>query len=154
MSESKPTWSIEGVQPTLPVHDINVGIDFYGRLGFAIEWKYPDDQPTAVGLRLGAQCIMLMQCEPKERGNLYYQVDDVDACFTHIEQSQCWTVAQALRDAGQGGDDWPPERAVQPPSPPVRADYGMVDFSLVDPWGNLLTFGRLSDEFASHHKDS
>ena len=46
-----------------------------------------------------------------------------------------WTIAKR--------EDGPPKRSLQPPDAPKPADYGLRDFSIIDPWGHNLSFGEV-----------
>lgn len=134
-------WKIESITPTLAVHDLDVGIEYYERLGFKLQWKYPDNRATHAGIAQGTCFLMLCECEPAERADLMFCVDDVHACYHHVERSCCWEIAIRLKDNKVGDEQWPPKRSLTPPIPPKPTDYGMIDFTLVDPWGHQLTFG-------------
>ena len=116
---TQPGFRVESVIPTLAMADLADGIAYFEKLGFTREWTWPEEAPTHAGLCFGEVSIMLCECDPKERGDLYFIVDDVEKCHTHI--------AEAL-----GGDV--PE--------PSDAAYGLRDFSIRHPHGHQLTFGQ------------
>lgn len=136
------SWTIEKTIPTLAVPDLEVGIDFYSRLGFEVDWRWPDDAPTHAGLMLGSCSIMLSLGEPAERADVYFIVDDVSACHTAVMAGRPWELAAA---AGSIANrlDCPPARSLQQPEVPEPKGYGLRDFSIVDPWGHHLAFGQV-----------
>ncbi len=140
MTES-PNWTIEKTIPTLAVPELELGIEYYERLGFSLDWRFPASNPSHAGLVLGPCSIMLALCEPTERADLYFIVDDVEACHRAILDGEPWELAQEAGSAAQRAD-CPPARALQAPPQPKRTAYGLVDFSMVDPWGHQLTFGQ------------
>ena len=138
------TWTIEKTIPTLAVPSLVVGIEYYGRLGFAVDWRWPDIGSTHAGLSRGECSIMLSQAEPSERADVYFIVDDVDACYQEIIESGAWELAPGAGAAAER-EDCPPEDALSPPAPPEVTEYGLRDFSVVDPWGHHIVFGEPID---------
>jgi len=138
---SPASWTIEKTIPTLAVPDLEMGIEYYERLGFQEDWRFPDGNPTHVGLVLGPCSIMLSRNEPAERADLYFIVDDVQACYATITEGEAWEIAEeAALTTGRAGSA--PKRSLAAPQPPKPTDYGLIDFSMVDPWGHHLTFGQ------------
>ena len=135
------SWTIEKAIPTLAVPDLEVGIGFYSRLGFELDWKWPDEAPTHAGLFLGSCSIMLSLGEPTERADVYFIVDDVSACHAAMSASRPWELAAAAGAIAKH-PDCPPDRSLQRPEAPDSQGYGMREFWIVDPWGHLLTFGQ------------
>ena len=135
------TWTIHKSIPTIPVPDLGAGIEFYRRLGFALDWKYPDPAPTHAGLMLGSTSIMLSECNPFERCEVYFIVDDVDACHAAILAAEPWTLVEAAAALAKM-DDCPPRQALVAPEAPVDKPYGLRDFAVIDPWGNWMSFGQ------------
>ena len=84
---------------------------------------------------------MLTLNEPTGRGDIYYVVDDIQGCYTAIIEARPWEVAETFW-CSSIRDDGPPKRALSPPEPPTVKPHGHEDFSLLDPWGHQLTFGR------------
>lgn len=141
---AQKTWTIEKTIPTLTLPDITAAIDFYARLGFALDWRWPEQDPTHAGLILGETSIMLARCQTKELADIYFIVDDIEACYQSISTNQPWCLAKTIQ-AAEGQPENAPARAVKPPAPPAPTDYGLRDFSVVDPWGHHLTFGQPLD---------
>ncbi|MCA9730384.1 MAG: hypothetical protein KC729_22070, partial [Candidatus Eisenbacteria bacterium] len=73
-------WKIQTSISTLPVSDLEIGIEFYQRLGFAVEWRWPQADPTHAGLSRDGCSIMLAKCDPAAPGDVYFVVNDVAAC--------------------------------------------------------------------------
>ncbi len=134
-------WKIEKQIPTLAVAELSTGIEFYERLGFVVDWRWPEENPEFAGLMHGDRSIMLSQCDPDALAALYFIVDDVQACHAHVIESKLWELA-ASTSANSTRPDCPPVRACQPPQPPERKPYGLIDFAIIDPWGHELSFGQ------------
>lgn len=135
-------WTIEKTIPTLAVPDLDAAIEFYEKLGFNVDWKWPENEATHAGLMLGECSIMVSLSEPDERGEIYFIVSDVMACHKYIMAAKPWKLA------GKAGGlanrpDCPPSRANHPPNNPEERSYGLKDFSLIDPWGHCLIFGEV-----------
>ena len=124
------SWGIKEQVPAFEVPDFELAIEFYSRLGFRVEWKWPKAVPTHLGMRHGPCALMLTLGEATERGEIYYVVDDVRGCFKSIMDARPWEVAPTC---------------MAPDVPTLKA-HGHEDFSLKDPWGHQLTFGREETE--------
>jgi len=114
-------WQAKTVIPTLNVLDIASALDFYTRLGFKEDWKYPNEKSvTEVGLCLGDISVMLSFSESNniQKQNVYVIIENVESYHEYLKNS----LVQV--------------------SELVSSDYGMKDFSVTDPWGNLFTFGE------------
>lgn len=83
---------------------------------------------------------MMARCEPSERADLYFLVDDVEACWEFIVANRPWDIAERSRGSSER-DDCPPDRSLQQPIGPQKQSYGMKDFEVIDPWGHQMTFG-------------
>jgi catechol 2,3-dioxygenase-like lactoylglutathione lyase family enzyme len=129
------SWTIEKAIPTLPVPDLEVGIEFYSRLGFEVDWRWPEDEPSHAGLLLGSCAIMLSLTDPAERA-------DVSACHAAVMVGRSWELAAAAGSTTKR-PDYPPARSQQPPADPGPKGYGLRDFSIIDPWGHHLAFGQV-----------
>lgn len=136
------TWKITSTIPAFAVPDLKVAIDFYSRLGFTVDWQWPDEQPTHAGLRRGECSIMFSRSQPCERADVYFIVDDVDACHAEMMKGKPWELAESAGSLAKR-NDCPPEQSLQPPAAPASTDYGLRDFSIVDPWGHHMTFGEV-----------
>ncbi len=135
------SWSITQTIPTMATPDLPIGIAFYERLGFEVDWTWPEDGPTHAGLRRGDCAIMLCRCAPNERADVYFIVDDVEACHDTVIKGACWELAP---EAGALANraDCPPKASLEAPRSPEATPYGLRDFSVVDPWGHQITFGQ------------
>ncbi len=132
------SWKIDKAIPTMAVPNLEAGIEFYERLGFEVDWRWPAPSPTHSGLMRGSCSIMLALCDPYVCADVYFIVDDVKACHTAIVEAQPWQLAAKADD--------PPARSLQAPSEPKETAYGLRDFSLIDPWGHSLSFGEVVPE--------
>ena len=133
------SWAIEKPIPTFAVPALEVGIEYYQKLGFSVDWRWPEEQPTHAGLLRGACSIMLAECDPEVKGDVYFIVDDVEACHAGILEGRAWEMAES---AGALADGCPPKLSLVPPPPPEDKPYGLRGFWVVDPWGNSLSFGQ------------
>ncbi|MGA9749601.1 MAG: VOC family protein [Nocardioides sp.] len=122
----------EGAVPILPSRDLRETLAFYERLG----WESRGEPPETYGYIIIG------------RGDLwlhFYAEPEVDplttsfSCYLYVED------AQALHDAwaaiGVPTDPTTGSRLVAP----VATDYGILEFALVDPSGNLLRVGSFVD---------
>jgi catechol 2,3-dioxygenase-like lactoylglutathione lyase family enzyme len=109
---------IEDARPLLASLDLAESLAFYsGRLGFALRWQGED---TLLLERDGA-CLQFWSCDDRriaEHTSCYLLVSDVDAL--HAE----WG-ARGVAVA-----------------PPTLRDWGMREFYVTDPHGNLLRCGQ------------
>lgn len=135
------SWSIKEQVPSFPVADLELAIEFYARLGFELEWRWPKSESTHVGLRQGPCALMLTLSESIERGEIYYVVDDVNACYTAIIEARPWEVVEVC-SSSTDREGYPPADAFLPPEAPTVKSHRHEDFTLLDPWGHQLTFGR------------
>ncbi len=126
-------WQIQDLVPNVFVRSVAEAEAFYQCLEFKRAWAWPKSEPVFVGVKHGSYTLMLAQSDSPAPTRLYFVVDDVEGCFDAMVLNQPWEVAS------RGGDSVP-EALVRPESPSVK-DHGHLDFTLVDPWGNHLTFG-------------
>ena len=131
-------WTIKEQVPSLPVVDLDIAIQFYACLGFDIEWRWPKHKASHAGLRNGPAALMLVQGEVNAFREIYFVVDDVLACFDSISRTEPWEMVSASCKGNV--DDI--LLAKLPPEPPSVKDHKHLDFTIVDPWGHRLTFGR------------
>lgn len=127
-------WTITKAIPLLTVPDLEAGIEFYQRIGFAVEWRWPENAPTHAEIKHGSCMVMLSSAESERRSSLAFVVDDVDACYEAILTSRAWESTPKNYSAA------PPHSALDVPAAPNSTDYGMREFALSDPWGNEMTF--------------
>lgn len=120
---NRAEWDAVDLMPTLDVTDLEQGISYYQRLGFQLLWRYPEGQTaTHAGMEFGRVRIILARAEEPtsiQRQNLYVIMKHVRGYHAEL-----------------------PHRLGDRVADLVQSDYGMLDFSLRDPWGHLLTFGE------------
>ena len=106
--------------PTIGVTDLDRAIDYYGRLGFNEEWKWPEANPTHASVSLDAIHVMMVKKSPEliQKADLYIRVEGI---LDYHKQMQ---------------------GAVDGVSELLKTDYGMLDFSFTDPWGHFFTIGE------------
>lgn len=119
---SKDSTKFEAAVPILTVANVVEAIQYYERvLGFQTGWIHGDPPQLASVFRDKVE-LNLRQRQPNDQGfgsKVYFELSEVDSLFEHI-QSCGADVTEPLAD---------------------RA-YGMRDFSLRDPSGNELGFGK------------
>ncbi len=111
-------------QHAVPVLRITSGsgsLEFYGRLGFDVEWehRFRDDLPLFASIRRGKWHLFVSEHDGDAASNglVYLYADDVDALY------------QAWRSAGLVGE------------PPQDRPWGTRELQVVDPDGNRLRVG-------------
>ncbi len=112
-------WKITATRPVLIVSDITKAIEFYIRIGF--EEAFRNDIVYAV-MRMGDFTLHLgthMEYEGAGQSQAVIEIEGVEAYYAFCRQ--------------QGVEI---ERELQ------EQFYGMVDFRLRDPDGNVITFGE------------
>lgn len=118
----------EHAVPILPSRDLHETLDFYGRLGF---------EPRGASIEEYRYLILA-------RGTIelhFWSAPDVDplatdaGCYVRVREADAlfaeWDAVGVPSDPATGS------RLV----PPTDTDYGMREFALVDPSGNLLRVG-------------
>jgi catechol 2,3-dioxygenase-like lactoylglutathione lyase family enzyme len=118
MTSASP--SISAICPQLPVADVRLSADWYGRaLGFEVRYQ---DENTALLSRDGCE-LHIWRCDNPaiaEVSSAYIRTSDLDALFA------------TMAGAGAGGRI----RA------PADRSWGMREFYVWDLDGNLLKFGQ------------
>jgi catechol 2,3-dioxygenase-like lactoylglutathione lyase family enzyme len=111
--------------PTIGVTDLDEAIEYYVKLGFKKEWKWPEDSPTHASVSLDAIHFMMVKKEVEyiQKADLYIRVEGVVDYHKRM----------------QG--------AVEGVSELIKTDYGMLDFSFTDPWGHLFSIGEPHGEY-------
>ncbi|MYW68821.1 VOC family protein [Streptomyces sp. SID8379] len=122
--------------PIMPSRDLTVSTDFYAALGFTVDGHYPDD------------------------GYLILVRDEAELHFFHAPETDPLTTAHGAylrldggahvvdalheewRDGGPSADPYATPRLVEPDD----TVYGMREFALVDPDGNLLRIGSALED--------
>ena len=120
---------VERAVPILPSRDLRETLAFYERLGFVNLGAPPEEWDYLI---LGRGGLVLH----------FVAAPDVDpastagSCFAYVDDAD---VVYALwRDAGVGA---PPDPSGTRLDPPKDTDYGMREFAVVEPSGNLVRVG-------------
>jgi catechol 2,3-dioxygenase-like lactoylglutathione lyase family enzyme len=113
--------------PILASRDIEETIGFYERLGFGVVARYEEFGPTYLLIRrddVELHFVHSPDTDPAEsHGGCYLRLDDAQAVY----------------------EEWEPLGASEI-RPPRDTPWGMREFFLVDPSGNLLRIGtRITD---------
>ncbi|MBO1333598.1 VOC family protein [Streptomyces sp. VRA16 Mangrove soil] len=119
--------------PIMPSRDLTVTLDFYASLGFAAGAHYPDD----------GYLILVRDAAELH----FYHAPDTDpltaAHAAYLRLDGGAHVADTLHEewsaTGLSGDPYATPRLVEPDD----TVYGMREFALVDPDGNLLRIGAV-----------
>ncbi|MDF1694221.1 MAG: VOC family protein [Saprospiraceae bacterium] len=117
---------INGIVCTLQVHDLDRSISFYNSIGFSLDWKWPESDPTHASLSTSGHSFMLVQIDIKNKpqiGDLYFRVEEVEKIHQELIRKKIQV------------------------SKLVKTDYGMLDFSIESPSGHHLVFGQPSGEW-------
>lgn len=114
--------AVKVIIPTLPVSDLARAHRFYTEvLGFVAPWGW-GDPPVYGGVQAAEGELPAFHLSVKqgafEPGEAYVIVDDVDALFAQVKEAG-GTFRHEVGDR----------------------DYGMRDFMVVDPDGNVISFG-------------
>ena len=117
---------VSAIVCTLQVHDFDTSISFFEKLGFNLEWKWPDPTPIHASISSSGLSFMLEKIDAQakpEKGDLYFRIDGVEQLHKTFTEKN-------LKVSGL-----------------QKTDYGMLDFSIKSPSGHHLTFGQSSGEF-------
>ncbi|MBD2101942.1 VOC family protein [Leptolyngbya sp. FACHB-261] len=113
--------------PTLPSRDLDETIEFYSQLGFQVHFDPAPLNPYVI-LRRGTielHFFQLLEIVPAESyGGCYLRVSDVDTLFSEFSE-QCLPILGIPRLGTIEGKPW-----------------GMREFYVVDPSGNLIRVGQ------------
>jgi catechol 2,3-dioxygenase-like lactoylglutathione lyase family enzyme len=114
-----------GVAPILPSRDLVATASFYERLGFEQRGMWPDEYLIVMRGEVGLHFFCAPQLDPwTSSAGCYLYVQDADAL--HRE----WLAL-----------DLPSQGIPRLHGAPEQTDYGLREFALVDPDGNLLRVG-------------
>jgi catechol 2,3-dioxygenase-like lactoylglutathione lyase family enzyme len=114
-----------GVSPILPSRDLAATSVFYERLGFEERGMWPDEYLIVMRRDAGLHFFHSPSLDPySSDAGCYLYVEDADSL--HAEFS---------------GLGLPSEGIPRLHGPPSETDYGLREFALVDPDGNLLRIG-------------
>ncbi len=112
--------------PTIQVTDLEKAVAFYQQLGFKHDWFWPENQPTHGSVSSSSYSVMMELVENTSsinRADLYFVIEDVENYHSYIK-TQLGEVPDLVQSA-----------------------YGMLDFSITDPWGHHIVFGQPQGEF-------
>jgi len=120
---------VEFAVPIMPANDLDATLSFYERLGFKnagsapTEWNYLIIRRGSVQLHFYGD----PQVDPLTTStNCYVFTEDADALYDE------WNAIGIPTD---------PKTGSRLQGPPIDTDYGMREFALVDPSGNLIRVG-------------
>lgn len=113
--------TVKNAVPIFPVRDINKAAEFYTqKLGFTITSAYPNYLILKRD-ETWLHCSLAPGLDPRTNNcRAYVYVSGVDALY-----AECKT-----------------HNIIHPNGALQERDYGMKDFAVLDPDGNLLTFGE------------
>lgn len=117
---------LECITPTIQVTDLIQGIEFYEQLGFEKDWLWPENNPTHASVSMNGVNFMMVKARDNhiQKADLYFTMEDVRSFHHHLKKRL--TVSDL-----------------------IQSDYGMLDFSIEDPWGHHLTFGTAEGTFTN-----
>jgi catechol 2,3-dioxygenase-like lactoylglutathione lyase family enzyme len=115
--------------PTLPSRDLDKTIAFYQPFGFEVPFRHPDPEGYII-MRYGTIEMHFFhwpQLDPSASlSACYLRVSDVDALYQNFASARL------------------PARGIPSLGGIERKFYGMREFRLIDPDGNLLRVGELA----------
>ena len=119
--------NISHLAPILAVRDMKKALTFYNEIGFKTEFLWQDPPSYAVLSGGGSASIHLSLLDPAHRGQktkgvIYVFVHNVDQLYEECLEKGS-SIAEGI----------------------ATRDYGMRDFEILDPDGNLLTFGTRAE---------
>lgn len=117
---------ITGITSTIQVHDLDITISFYNKLGFDLDWKWPEADPTHASLSSSGFSFMLEKVrnsQKLEKADLYFRTEGIEALHQTFKEKNI--KVGSLQ----------------------KAAYGMLDFSVESPNGHHLVFGEPSGAY-------
>jgi catechol 2,3-dioxygenase-like lactoylglutathione lyase family enzyme len=120
----------ETAVPILPSRDLRETRAFYERLGFAAGWWDPDGEGAYAILRRGDLELHFFG----KRGLDPYASDA--GCYWRVADADAWH-----REAAAALDI--PDRGIPRITPPEDRPWGVREWAMVDPSGNLVRVGHL-----------
>jgi catechol 2,3-dioxygenase-like lactoylglutathione lyase family enzyme len=117
--------------PTLPSRDLGATAAFYGGLGFAVESRFGDEYLVLVRDGLELHFFGCPGVDP---------ATTIAGCYLRVRDADAFHEAFAAAGVPRGTRGAPRLQG-----PPQDTDYGLREFALVDPDGNLLRIGSPSD---------
>ncbi len=111
------------VNPGLAVADVPQAVEFYTKkLGFKLGFTWGGEPPTFAGVKLGDVQLFLAQATPPPPSDIsaaFFHVGDADELY-QFHKSNNVEIAQQIGDR----------------------PYGIRDYAIRDPWGNMIVFGH------------
>lgn len=114
---------LTGMEPVLAVGGLAENLSYYrDQLGFTVSWQWGEPAVRAGVVRDGLKLQLVSdgRFSPECPSRIYFLVSDVDAYHAECEARGA-DIQMALGD---------------------RPSFGMRDFRVVDPSGNILAFGE------------
>jgi len=114
-------YKLETIVVTIGVTDIDQAEVYYQKLGFTREWTWPDDNPTHASFsRDGVSFMVVLKSSMEDisSADLYFRIRGTRQLYKSLSSAQI--IKSEL----------------------IKSSYGMLDFSITDPWGHHLTFGE------------
>jgi catechol 2,3-dioxygenase-like lactoylglutathione lyase family enzyme len=119
-----------GVAPILPSRNLTATAEFYARLGFEQKGLWPDEYLIVVRGKVGLHFFFSPETDPwSSDAGCYLYVEDADSLFADFQRLSL-----------------PSEGVPRLHGAPSDTDYGLREFALVDPDGNLLRIGSFIAE--------
>jgi catechol 2,3-dioxygenase-like lactoylglutathione lyase family enzyme len=116
---------MKGVAPILPSRELSATAAFYSQLGFEQTGLWPDEYLIVMHGDVGLHFFFAPDVDPwTSVAGCYLYVEDADSLFADFTQL-----------------DLPAEGIPRLHGPVEATDYGLREFALVDPDGNLLRIG-------------
>lgn len=116
------TTHFHSVSPFLGVEDLSAVLAFYrDKLGFALAWEWGDPAEMASVCRDEVELTLVTRSDARPGGisRLYLHIDGIDDYHAQLQAAGV-AITVAIGDR----------------------PYGMRDFSVTDPAGNVLCFGQ------------
>ena len=117
---------LSAIVTTIQVPHLEKAIEYYEQFDFVKEWAWPDADPTHASLSkdgIGFMITKSLDHTSIQKGDLYFRISNVEGYYSYLKD-------QGIIDVEL-----------------VQSDYGMLDFSITDPWGHRLTFGEPKGDF-------
>ena len=115
-------------EPILPAHDLPAVRAFYERLGFRPQYWDPDADEGYAILRHAELCVHFFAHRTLVRE------ENFSGCYWRVTDADAWYRTCAALDL--------PVEGIPRLTPPEDREWGMREFALVDPSGNLVRVGH------------
>lgn len=114
--------------PTIQVTDLEKAVAYYQKLGFNHDWFWPENGPTHASVSCSSFSFMMVLVDDHsdiQKADLYFVIEGVEAFHKQVEDLS------------------------YSPSDLIQSAYGMLDFSIRDPWGHHMVFGEPHGEYVN-----